>query len=485
MSKLGTYNEQLGYGLLGEVFDAVVRFDNYLDDIDDIVPNVDSGEAGFHLGLYRGAIQKILLTNLEEPARLLGHASTGGSPLKPSVFAAVLNEIHTTFVRFEIVHHFLKFLPHPEPRREIHTLLREIQEGIPDSTAPKAQASVIMFEMFNYGEIDLHAALEKELFRLNVGASVPGSEAIVIILPFAQASNPLMWPIASHEIGHFIEEINELGKHVMAEVQGCDLSDVADSRELDWVQEYISDLVAARVLGPAYLFSIVSFMVVHGLLGELQKSHPSPLSRFRVVANELELHCLKESMTCFNGMVDECKSFFEGKFTFNKVNLGDVEEGPSSIAGSSIDDVIAIINKGLDGLGVKRMSSADLENAEQLSEELDNGHPIAALRLDGDSCDARLKKFEDISASDDLLGEQKKAEFVAARDYVIQEPSKTVEIINAGYAHRYRCVMPEMKQALKGKSPIQFYSEYKERAKRLDKLLIKSISTTEIHKLFS
>lgn len=464
--------------LIGEVFDAIARLDAYLDDVELSA----QPRSGIPLNLFRNVARKVLLPSLEQPVTLINQASTSGTPLNPSEFQAIVNLVGSTFIGLSSVHRFLKYLRPPELPSEVFTLLREIQNAFPDHAIRTNKPDVLLSEIFNYGEIDLHAALEWKLREEKIFSAVPGEETIVIILPYSQLSNPLMWTIMSHEVGHFAEKRYVLGKKVIGKILCCHEENVTDSTELDWVEEFVSDLVALRVLGPAYLFSFVSLTLPQSSLGVPSLTHPSDLSRVRIAFEELQRTCLTTAVPMFTRLIQAGVEHFEAKFEFNKKYLGDTDLGPSNIHGRPITDVVSLINRELDDLGMTRISVDSLRCAENLASNLSKGQPIGASQLDTAALQSKLAVLEQLLAKKDADLSRKL--FFEIRNEMVEKPCTCAEIINAAYLHRYSKTFPDITNSLRN-SPLDHFSEaYRTQLKQLDHLLQISLQTTEIHKLF-
>jgi hypothetical protein len=464
--------------LIAEVFDAIARLDAYLDDVESSA----QPRSGIPLNLFRNIVRKVLYPSLEQPLGLIKQTATSKTPLNPSEFQAIVNLAGSTFIGLASVHRFLKYLRPPEPPSEIFTLLREIQAAFPDPAIGENEPDVLLSEIFNYGEIDLHAALEWKLREEKIFSAVPGEETIVIILPYTQVNNPLMWTIISHEVGHFAEKQYSLGRKVISKILGCVPADVADSTELDWVEELISDLVAVRVLGPAYLFSFISLTIPQSSLGVPSLTHPSDLSRVRIAFQELNHTCLTDAVPTLKSLVQNSVELFEEKFKFNEKYLGDKNLGPSKIHGKPLADVVALINQELDDLKIARITVDSLRCAETLAKNLAKGHPIAASQSETSVLQSKLAHLEALLADGNIEGSRDL--FFEIQNGMVEKPCSCSEIINAGYLHRYEKTIPHIIDRLSASTLDDFANEYRDELKQLDHQLEVSLQTTEIHKLF-
>jgi len=466
--------------LIAEVFDGIARLDCYLDAVELTV----HPRSGIPLRLFRDTLGKVLFASLEEPLRLTRQSTISNVPLSESEFQALVNQVGSTFIGIAGVHRFLKYLRVPEPPPEIFNLLREIQDAFPDAGISKNETDVLLSETFNYGEIDLHTAIEWQLQQAKILKTMPGQETIVIILPYAQVSNPLMWTIISHEIGHFAEKYYSLGKKVLGKVLGCTPDKVTEGTELDWVEELISDAVATRLLGPAYLFSFVSFTILQSSLGRPSVTHPSELSRVRVAFNELKRTCLSDTVPIATGITTKIVQLFEEKFSFNAKYLGDKHLGPSKIHNRPIDDVVGLIGQELEGLKIGKISNESLVRAEALATALAKGQPVSALRKERTDLQSKVEGLRrDLDAGKTVDADIRKT-FFEIRDCMVEKPSTCAEIINAGYIYRYQHVLPHILDCLAGPTVAEYGSEHKKTINQIDRLLKVSLQGMEIHKLF-
>jgi hypothetical protein len=478
VSASGTFDFTLHNLLIAEVFDAIARLDAYLHDVESSA----QPRSGIPLNLFRDVVHKVLYPSLEEPLRLIKHTTASGKTLDPSEIQAIVNLAGSTFIGLAGVHRFLKYLRSPEPPSELFALLREIQQTFPDPAIRENNPDVLLSEIFNYGEIDLHAALEWKLREVKIFTAVPGKETIVIVLPYTQVNNPLMWTIISHEVGHFAEKRYSLGRTVLAKILKCDISAVPESTELDWVEEFISDLVAIRSLGPAYLLSFISLTISQSSLGSPSLTHPSDLGRVKILFDDLTRNCLSSVVPSFQALVSKSVDLYNEKFRFNQRYLADKDMGPSAIHGTPIQDVIAMINQELDDRKMTRLGVDSLRSAENLAAQLAQGQPISAFQP------RRAKLKEDLAQLDKHIADKDQVRakdlFCQMRKELVETPCTCTEIINAGYLHKYTTVLPAILERLTESSLEDYAREYRTTLIEFDRQLKVSLQTVEIHKLF-
>jgi hypothetical protein len=475
-----TFNLTLPEFLIAEVFDGIARLDCYLDEVELAV----HPRSGVPLRLFRDTLGTVLFASLEEPLRLTRQSTVSKTPLGASEFQALVNQVGSTFIGIAGVHRFLKYLRVPEPPHEIFTLLREIQQAFPDAGIRDNETDVLLSETFNYGEIDLHTAIEWQLQQAKILKSVPGKETIVIILPYTQVNNPLMWTIISHEIGHFVEKYHSLGKKVLGKILACPPGNVTEGTELDWVEELISDAVAIRLLGPAYLFSFASITILQSSLGRPSRTHPSELLRVRVAFNELKRTCLTASVPIATALTTKLVDLFEEKFKFNEKYLGDKYMGPSAVHARPTDDVVALITQELDDLKIGKLSNDSLIRSEALARALAKGQPVSALRKERIDLQSKVESLRQSLSGSTVSQAEIMKTFFEIRDCMIEKPSTCAEIINAGYIHRYQNVLPQILNGLAGPAVNDYVPEHKKTINQVDRLLKVSLQATEIHKLF-
>jgi hypothetical protein len=473
-----TFNLTLPEFLIAEVFDAIARLDCYLDEVELTV----HPRSGIPLRLFRDTLHSVLYKSLEEPLRLTRQSTLKKTPLNPSEFQAVVNQLGSTFIGISGVHRFLKYLRVPEPPHEIFTLLKEIQRAFPEDDISANETDVLLSETFNYGEIDLHSAIESQLQQAKILTPVPGRETIVIILPYAQVNNPLMWTIIAHEVGHFVEKFHSLGKKILGKVLGCTIDKVPEGTELEWIEELISDAVGLRLLGPAYLYSFVSITILQSALGKSSVTHPSDLLRVRMASKELNRTCLTGAPTS-TSLTTIIVDLFEEKFDFNKKYLGDKLFGGSTIHSKSIEDVVALIAQELDDLKIGKLSSESLAKAETLALALAKGQPVSALRQERKDLQSKTEAIQTSLAASAPIDDIRK-DFFEIRDCMVEKPSTCAEIINAGYIHRYQNMLPQILDGLAAPTTADYVGEYKKTLNQVDRLLKVSMQMTEIHKLF-
>lgn len=151
-------------------------------------------------------------------------------------------------------------------------------------------------------------------FCMTHHASQPHSN--LIIIPFIDRKFLLDLPFILHELGHIIFHLNEnefsndfihdLRKNIQQEKKRVDLEDRASKyKELyndlqsiwedSWVKEFVSDLIATYLLGPAYVWAYIRLcnrfsinIYYPGRLDMLQSGHPSDEARMRSILKMLD-----------------------------------------------------------------------------------------------------------------------------------------------------------------------------------------------------
>jgi len=158
---------------------------------------------------------------------------------------------------------------------------------------------------------------KKKTARLAAAAALPSWTAFVSY-PMVEKNSALNLAVVSHELAHLVDFIKELYKPLVPQKLdeeafkklieeastaleaagfqvGPQLKDRIEAEYykdcvqmvVSWLKEVIADIIALRVLGPAYLFSFLEFLAHGAFENQHDSEHPAPARRLKLLIDEL------------------------------------------------------------------------------------------------------------------------------------------------------------------------------------------------------
>jgi len=201
-------------------------------------------------------------------------------------------------------------------------------------------------------------------------------------------------PLFFHEFAHFIwlldsNKVEDSAQPAESMDLGSSHSQKGDELNEDevlesWKEEIVADILATRIVGPAYVASLTEFST-RGLGSSPTPTHPSPLLRFDVIMRELErmaykdLDCRKLAgyRNAFKA-IGKAKSEGAASASLTQVTqLKKLEEFDKrmreDLMGSSLGHVEKEANRLMDGIAEKGLfgsfSTSTFERAERMVRE--------------------------------------------------------------------------------------------------------------------
>ena len=147
------------------------------------------------------------------------------------------------------------------------------------------------------------------------------SDIAVISYPSLESQNALVYPIIAHEVGHFLDGIHNISSSIVSSLPSWNeifvlLINLLPPKDRDnavkgkgglriwtilgresrdilvwirgWLSEIASDLIAVRLLGPAFFFALDrTFSCVTHSGSPGSRSHPPPQKRLKEIYNEM------------------------------------------------------------------------------------------------------------------------------------------------------------------------------------------------------
>jgi len=182
---------------------------------------------------------------------------------------------------FSNIHESLVYVSRQTPLRESYYLL----DGALGRVYAEEKPSMILGSLFNALEFDFYQLLRDRLPRID-DIMTEGYRNIVLQLPICDRTAPAAWAILAHEIGHAIDVKHGLSVEAVSNV----VSEPPAILEA-WAGELAADLIAAEVLGPAPILSLLGLeycMYPRRCVVDWSNSHPATLWRLHAVRDYVD-----------------------------------------------------------------------------------------------------------------------------------------------------------------------------------------------------
>ena len=394
---------------------------------------------------------------------------------------AIIRRLSDIFNSIDELHAQLQFIYGTWVKPETHIFIDNILEFVPENRRP-GKVNVVLSNTYSFEESDLSSYFEYILSTTNIPVDFQ-SESPTVFLPKIERDNSLNWAILAHECGH---------------VNYKDISDVLYSlgiipTQIDpnaenvirrWAEEIYCDLLATQILGPAYLASFAMFaLLVAGAGGSeiISKTHPADIVRVCIIYEVLQKKNLKVVMSKSICDCDDMASFFytvledrtklDRKYiyrTMQQPQLPLIWQDFVDAICEQVDSVVPLDHQ---------LKSDDFNRITKLSERLSKGILIGSYR--DSSSEDLIKKYP--------LNERSNVQKLSDAKKAVQE-SRTLswEIINAGWLHKIEHVYPEAFNLFFSSSTdslIEKIREWGQQLESIDRLLLKSMESSEIQRL--
>lgn len=396
--------------------------------------------------------------------------------------ASVLRRLSNAFITIVKLHDQLQLIYGSWVRPETHTFINEVISFFPADRKPE-KINIVLTNEYNFLEGNLTWLFDDILNNQNF-STILREENPTVFLPKIDYDNPLNWAILVHECGH----TDTKGVQNILANKKLVPSSLNDSNKLilqNWVEEIYCDLIASRVLGPAYLASFCTYaLLISGIDGNEKnyKSHPSNIVRITIIQEYLERMNIK---------VPFGKEFFncDDLGTYYYVMLEKYNEiGRKFLNAYSSQDtlpfdlteIIDTISEEVDDLVKLKISltNEDFNRIQILKERLSKGITIASYQELASLDDAK-KSYPDKEVSLEDLNMGKSA---------LQETrTKLWEIINAGWINKIEYLLPKTmdlfftnEEELTINEKIEIFDL---ELQKYDNVLLKSIESSEIFKI--
>jgi hypothetical protein len=398
---------------------------------------------------------------------------------------------------FEILHGGLHYLPSPWVGDEICAFAEGIFQNREDGSVDKIQnnlykdldGSIIFTDIWNFLRYEAHKhfpSLDEE----------KETKPVVWVLPKVDGNNSLAWSMLSHEMAHDIISLYNIDD-VLRE-----LLPRASNLALRKAIEIAADLIAIKLIGPAYLFSFMNMIIFpeqqNLRLCYPRDLHPSPASRVKFMIEELGRNKIDlEKIGVRYRAADDL--FFPGKKFLNLFDQRlSLDTRVNHVDDTALFKETAVEERKLSEVAIQAVNSVDAANAglplpefnaENCNQSLELAKGLRKKILIG----SFKKEQQNKEIQSELMRYRKKSghedgKFSTALKKLNEKPSYVSEILNAGWFEKlFRISNMEWEIQELGKisgsdkKVKKICGLYEEYVLDLDKMLQKSIEVSAVH----
>lgn len=260
--------------LAQEVVEEVLRTKTFLLEVERLSPDEDRG-------LVRAFRKRIdfLQKHIGSSIEMLVKRDLGDEVDNPKLH---INPCYNVAARIRGLQHQLRYFVHiPEIPREVYTFVLDV---FPVQLFPKLEPTVVYRDRYMYGQFFYSERWDRPqpltgtagMIKSSGAASDIGIGRNVLLLPYADSKNALMWMSLVHEMGHAVAQRTDVWRELMPEEAPGE--EMAQLRR--WANEIFADRFSLRLVGPACLDAFM----VYQLCREPEKwlpsrTHPQPQDR--------------------------------------------------------------------------------------------------------------------------------------------------------------------------------------------------------------
>lgn len=401
------------------------------------------------------------------------------APLDRWECLAITRRLSETFDSLCDLHRQLQFIHGAWVRPETHVFIRDVLEFIPSERRPDA-VSVILSNSYSFLETDLSFYLQSVLHSRNVRLAFE-ERTPTVFLPKIECDNPLNWAILVHECGHTDRDGVSQARQVIPDSAEESIKHVLRK----WAEEIYCDIFATQILGPAYLASFVTFALAFAGAGGVEMvtmTHPADIVRICIVHEFLENKNVKvalgEPWSDYADIASFYYNLLEERASLDRKYMHTVARQPG--LPWVLPDFVDAISEQADELITlsRQVAPGEFSRVEHLvAERLSRGIPIGSYP-NPERVKQAIESLEERNLNGSKFDELKEA----------SQESRTLiwEIVNAGWVHKVRSGYPSAFALFFSAGDASVQSRMLTWGKELevaDKLLLKSIESSEIHRL--
>lgn len=261
---------RLSEALLAQVLDRLCRFHHYLSRLE-----FESSKAELLLvRLFQHFLDQIRDGLAEKlfPRMVPGSRRRVSEDARIRTLQLAATQLDTLLLGTQV-------FPRGHPSPQTYTF---VEQAFPFVPQLRDRLAVVLWPVYNFAEEDFRQSLEEALkLREEALTWDTARRQITLYLTESESTNPSMWCILGHEMGHAIEEQDNLGKKAYESLhfRSTDRTPSEMPYVREWVRELIADEIALRVLGPAYFCAFAFLSLAESSPLYFYPTHPPSWTR--------------------------------------------------------------------------------------------------------------------------------------------------------------------------------------------------------------
>lgn len=438
-------------------------------------PDVSRHQSKEVSGIFLKALDGIL----DDLTSFVGRLS---NDLKLGEYAkiSITRRLLSIFNSVDALHAQLKYIYGTWVRPESHIFIENVLYFIPTERRPR-KVNIVLSNRYSFEEGDFSSYLKGILNEIGMPIDIQ-SKIPILFMPKIEWDNPLNWAILAHECGHIDRE------GIQNAIQLLNTINIDSKVMIErWAEEIYCDIFAANILGPAYLASFTTFALLKSRIGESDthtQTHPADIIRMSIILeifkkNKIKVAISKSKLSRASDVSSFFCSILEERIELDRREWPTYTQKPPatpSVLQQFVDKIYDEVDK-ITSLN-QQLTLKDFSRIKDLSENrLSKGITIGSYR--------NLDLAEEFKKR--LSSEKFKEQDLDAAKMAVQESRTLIwEIINTGWLHKIENVYPraiEMFFSKKEKKLKEKLKEWGEELKSIDRVLLKSIESSEIQRL--
>lgn len=473
--------------LFVQLAERVFRLNKWLDAADDV-----SQSGARIITLFRERLRDTLARTQRWIRRLDDY------PSDDVIAQSVLRQLLVGFNDLDDLHLALGYLGGNGQPQEIELFIRSVFEPTATLLKRSAQVSVVLSDRYMFEETALDWAVGT---RIASGAGL--DKTSTVLLPKIENRNPLNWCALVHEFGHstFSHFRRDLPEQLTS-LTALQMGTPSNENQVlgSWLEETFCDLLATKLLGPAYVASYVDFVVGSGAPNGVEgASFTHPDSRFRLYAMDW---ALKQDavLAPFKRPIADCRDLttlvikiFEARAEFGALLMNERDNRPGFVGIDTrrfrqrlVDDIEHVLPSHV------RVAPLEERRIDSLHARLDRDIPIATYckaEFDQPTRDvaqmalSELETLVEDSARPPSIAKLKRM-LGRAASAIDEVPCTVAEILNAAWIYKWEKIYaPFVEQpAIRDKATVKTLAAAFE---RLDTIIRASIEMSYLAREFS
>lgn len=404
--------------------------------------------------------------------------------LNPYEKATVSRRISDTFLTIVKLHEQLQLVYGSWVRPETHTFISEILDFFP-ANRKHDKINIVLTNDYMFFESNLTGWFTSILNRYDISNNFI-VENPTVFLPKIDYDNPLNWTILAHECGH--TDLKGISK-LLDNPKLVPESIVNGNRKKlkNWIEEIYCDLLATKILGPAYLASFCTYgLLISGMEGneESDEEHPSNVLRINLIQEYLETRNIIVPLEIsFDGHSDLSSYYYFMLEQYNETSRKYLNPYSDTVE-PTIDTTLLldIISEEVDDFIELNtiLTNEDFKRIHSLKNRLSRGITIASYQ-DIEKLESARNKYPKNTSDKVELDELNEA-----KEALQESRAKLWEIINTGWINKVENILPNAIKLFFEDEDLSFTKKSKilgDELEKNDNILLKSIESSEIFKI--